>query len=566
LVAENVRKRLEGTVQHIRYNLRMMRKDDTTIHVEVYGARSEYNGRPAVLGTLLDVTERRNAEKALRDSELLFRSVWNGSGDGLRLTDKDGTIVAVNTAYCQLAGLSADELEGKPFTVSYADSGQEERLRTYRERFSKRTIQTQIERRVTYRSGKTADIEVTGSFVQLEKGDPLLLGIFRDITARKEAEKLVERQRTELQLILDTVPAIIFYKDAQHRLLRINEASERCFGIPKEKLVGRTDKELGSPHAERYYRDEDEVIATGEPKLGIMEPVETARGTRWLQTDKLPYHDETGRIAGIIGFAVDITERKRAEEKIRSLNADLERRVEERTHALAEANKELESFSYSVSHDLRAPLRHIGGFLDLLQKKAGAALDAKCQRYVNMISESAREMGRLIDDLLSFSRMGRAEMRATQLDFEQLTQDTIKELGPDTAGREIVWKIAPLPTVQADPALMRQVILNLISNALKYSRTRPRAEIEIGCPPGGNGEHIFFVRDNGVGFDMKYADKLFGVFQRLHSAEEFEGTGIGLANVQRIINRHGGRTWAEGVVDGGATFYFSIPKSPQTKV
>lgn len=567
LVTENIRKRLDGIVPHVRYNLRAVRKDGATIHVEVFGARSEYNGQPAILGTLLDITERKNAEKALRDSELLFRSVWNGSGDGLRLTDKDGTIVAVNRAYGELVGMSTSELEGKPFTISYADSPeQEDRLQIYRDRFSTRTIQVQIERRVTYRSGKTAEVEVVGSFVQLEKGEPLLLSVFRDITARKEAERLLQRQRAELQLIFDTVPAMIFYKNAEHRLLRVNEATAHCFGVPKEQLEGRTDKEIGLPHAERYYRDEDEVISTRQPKLGIVEPVETTRGTRWLQTDKVPHRNEKGEITGVIGFAVDITERKQAEDEIRTLNATLERRVQERTRALAEANKELESFSYSVSHDLRAPLRHIGGFVELLQKRAGTALDEKCRRYVNTISESTKEMGTLIDDLLSFSRMGRAEMRTTPLDIQNLVRETIDELAPDTANREVSWKIAPLPQVQADPALMRQVMLNLISNALKYSRTRPRAEIEIGCPPNDNGEHIFFVRDNGVGFDMKYADKLFGVFQRLHETDEFEGTGIGLANVQRIVVRHGGRTWAEGVVDGGATFYFSLPKVAETKL
>jgi signal transduction histidine kinase len=259
---------------------------------------------------------------------------------------------------------------------------------------------------------------------------------------------------------------------------------------------------------------------------------------------------------------MEVSERRRAEEQVRQLNAELEQRVHERTAELEAANKELEAFSYSVSHDLRTPVRHIDGFLELLRKNAGTTLDAKGQRYLNQIGESAKEMGALIDNLLSFSRMGRAEMRATQVNLEQLIQDTIKDLAPETAGRDIVWRIAPLPVVRADHALLRQALVNLISNALKYSRTRPRTEIEIGCPPDPCGEHVVFIRDNGVGFDMKYADKLFGVFQRLHEAEEFEGTGIGLANVQRIIGRHGGRTWAEGAVNGGATFYFSLPQSP----
>ena len=233
--------------------------------------------------------------------------------------------------------------------------------------------------------------------------------------------------------------------------------------------------------------------------------------------------------------------------------------MRDRTAQLESANTELEAFSYSVSHDLRAPLRHVTGFVELLNKRAPDALDDKSQHYLQVISESAQQMGRLIDDLLSFSRMGRVELSKTQVNMNQLVQEAIAILQQETQGRDILWRIEPLPDVSGDPALLKTVFTNLIANALKFSRTRPQAVIEIGQRAEAD-EIIFYVRDNGAGFDMKYVDKLFGLFQRLHRAEEFEGTGLGLANIRRIIHRHGGRTWAEGAIDQGATVYFSLPK------
>jgi len=258
-----------------------------------------------------------------------------------------------------------------------------------------------------------------------------------------------------------------------------------------------------------------------------------------------------------------VTQRKQEQEELRRINETLEQRVLARTAELDATNKELEAFSYSVAHDLRAPLRHMDGFIRLLKKHAWTSLEEKNQRYLGIISDSARQMGLLIDDLLAFSRVGRAELQLLPVSLQQLVQEAMQELREETQGRDIAWKIGQLPEVMVDRSMMRLVMINLLANAVKFTGKRDRAEIEVGTSPDEAEGIVVFVRDNGVGFDMEYADKLFGVFQRLHPAEEYEGTGIGLANVQRIIHRHKGRTWARGEVGEGATFYFSLPRATE---
>ncbi|MFY9985775.1 MAG: ATP-binding protein [Chthoniobacterales bacterium] len=276
-----------------------------------------------------------------------------------------------------------------------------------------------------------------------------------------------------------------------------------------------------------------------------------------VEPSEIPYFAIFAVFASLVTWFSTV--RRRVERDLRQARDDLQKRSVQ----LEASNKELEAFAYSVSHDLRAPLRHMAGFSELLQKNSAQVFDDKSKRYVGVILESAKKMGALIDDLLAFSRIGRAETNKTTINLGQLVEEALAEVRRDVGDRKIVWKVGKIPTGYGDRAMVRLALVNLISNAVKFTRTRTPAEIEIGQMPATDDQVVIFVRDNGVGFDMKYVGKLFGVFQRLHSTEAFEGTGIGLATVQRIAHRHGGRAWGEGSLNQGATFYLSISKSQQ---
>jgi PAS domain S-box-containing protein len=381
-----------------------------------------------------------------------------------------------------------------------------------------------------------------------------LVSWFSSVRRRVEAE--LHAERTQQASLLNLTHDSVFVRNMDFAITYWNLGAQELYGWAAEDAIGKHSNQLLQTVFPAPLEDiHAELLSTGRWEGELKRT--TAQGSTVVVAGRYALRrDEQGRPVAILETSNDITTRKRREQEIENLNLELAKRSTE----LESINKELEAFAYSISHDLRAPLRHMAGYTELLQKKASSALDEKSKHYILMMLDSAKRMGNLIDDLLAFSRIGRAETQKTLVSLAQLVREALSEVREDTQERNIAWKIGALPDFYGDRSMLRLVLVNLISNAIKFTRTRPQAEIEIGCADGNEDDFVVFVRDNGVGFDMRYANKLFGVFQRLHQASEFEGTGIGLATVQRILHRHGGKVWAEGVVDSGATFYFSAPK------
>jgi PAS domain S-box-containing protein len=504
------------------------------------------------------------SEQAIRASEVSYQRLFEAAKDGILILDADtGRINDVNPFLIELLGFSHSEMIGKtvgelsPFKDIESNKLMLERLqKDGYVRYENLPLKT--------RDGRKIAVEFVSNVYQAGEKRVIQCNV-RDITERKRTEdelKASFKEIGDLKSALDE-HAIVAVTDPQGKITYVNDKFCAISKYSREELLGQDHRILNSGyHSKEFMRDLWTTIIQGRVWHGEIKNKAKDGSFYWVDATIVPFLNDQGKPRQYVAIRTDITERKAAEEKISRLNTELEQRVVERTAQLQTVNNELEAFSYSVSHDLRAPLRHVLGFAELLQKDAGPSLSGKSLCHLTTISQAAKRMGSLIDDLLALSHVGRAELHKAQVNLDELVLETLGDFQVDSKERNIVWEIHPLPAVYADRALLRLVLVNLISNAVKFTGTRAEAKIEIGCAPEGDGETVIFIRDNGAGFDPQYAGKLFGAFQRLHTQQQFEGTGIGLANVQRIIHRHGGRAWAEGVVDRGATFYFSIPKQP----
>ena len=519
----------------------------------------DFNGEACALGSIVDITQRKQAEKAIQISEEKFQKAFHSSPIAMTISSRTRGYLDINDAFIRIIGYSREETLGR-FSADIGlwlnDKKHKEALEIIHQEGDLREFEIEYRKK----SGEVGTALASAVMVDFEQ-EKCILASFVDITDRKLNEEALRASEEKFQKAFLSSPVSMMINSPSRGILNVNHAFEELTGYERVEVLERHAFEVGLWVEARERQESIERVRkkgtlnefefkfrkkNGEERVGL------------LSVDLVDIENEKCYLASF----QDITSRKEAENTLRNINVELEKRVQRRTAQLEAANLELESFSYSVSHDLRTPLRAINGFARLLVEDYQNQLPPEAQRLLTLVQENALKMGRLIDDLLAFSRLGRSPLKKRTIRPAELVLEVWHDLAHERVNRAIEITIHDLPPCQADPALFRQVLANLLGNAIKFTRLREVALIDVGNRVM-DGQSVYYVKDNGAGFEMEYADKLFGVFQRLHHEDEFEGTGVGLATVQRIIHRHGGHIWAESQPNQGATFYFTLPTLPQ---
>jgi PAS domain S-box-containing protein len=561
---------------------RHLKKNGELMHVEIISHSITFNGRDARHVMVNDITERKRGEGALRASEVRYRRLFEAARDGILILDAEtGAVVDVNPFLIEMLSYSREEFLGKKLwelgffkDIAANQENLEELQRNDYIRYDDLPLETA--------DGRRMQVEFVSNIYVVE-GRKVIQCNIRDISERKRADKALreseERERLrseELSALLDAMPAAVWIThDPAALQMTSNRLGTEWTRIPEGSNVSKSAPSGERPETFKACKNGKEIppeelpvqmAARGKEVRDYEFDLEYPDGIlRHLLGSATPLKDDRGQPRGAVSAFIDITERKRAEEEVRRLNAELEQRVAERTAELSVTNQELESFAYSVSHDLRAPLRGIDGWSHALLDDYGKVLDRTATGYLDTIRAEAQRMSELIDAMLQLSKLTRSDLVKTTVGLAEVARSIEAGLRDEEAGREVEFVLAPdLGEVEGDSHLVRVILQNLLRNAWKFTRKREHARVEFGVNRE-DGHAAYFVRDNGAGFDMAYAQKLFLPFQRLHHVDEFPGLGVGLATVQRIVQRHGGTIWAEGEVGKGATFYFTLGEQARVR-